>query len=292
MSSLLFDDDFAEASIEAISLAAINTTSPPLVTSNPVRSQPNAQSILASANLPLHTDKLPHNKHPSLWAHHIFSLPHNALRAEFKDLGLLLYALPPHGPPVQLLSWFPPFTCLLSDYLAFESDVLLPWVYAGCQEPGRLAFRAEQKTASQAVQDAMEELSTTLTLYRTQPPHHVTPLLIRAVKVATHAVLLYLDNQERVLPSLVASTRTREEALNVERLMVRRLDVGLLTRWVPRGDRTALRMRLLTPWAWLTWLGTGRRALADHLRCVHRPPSSETESTITNAANADQLTVA
>lgn len=257
-------DDFAEASIEAISLAALRNTTNQPADDDTFPSQPLTTTQSFS---PMHSLSLTHSKDPALWHHHLITLPHNALRAELVDLCAMLHAIPTRGKHWLVPRWFPRFYDFIVGYLAFEDEVLLPWIFAGAAD-GLLDVRKALAREKEHVLDLLEELCHTLALYRTRPASHVTPLLVRCVRDLVHPTLAYLEREERMFPSIIRATRTREEAVNVERLMARRLDAGLLLRWIPGRERASVRRRLLSGKGWITWMGSGRRTLADHLSVV------------------------
>lgn len=289
-SSNFFDDDFAEASIEAISLAALRTKpqcQPPSesghlfpqqtmdepITPNstlrrllssllPIQqhqaTQPKAlcaplSSTFAPSSSPL---TLPaarvHLVYPDphhLWYLHVLSLPHNAIRAELIDLCAMLHSLAASpAPALHLLrDWFTHFRTFLTSYLDFEDAVLLPWIYTGVDDPRLLDFRRSMASDRVAISQLLDELANALSLISSRPIAQVLPLLVRAVRNLVAPILSYLEREQRVLPNLIQARHSRSDALNVERVMAKRLDLGLLLRWVPSlSQRLKLRLKLIT----------------------------------------------
>ncbi|KAI0557729.1 hypothetical protein FGB62_269g03 [Gracilaria domingensis] len=269
----VYDDDFAEASIEAISLAALrppaHNESPPdrVFPPNPPRRVHSALTPrrTSTAHSPAVTH-LPHHPHPSLWHHHVFTLPHNAIRAELLDLYDMLHALSPRTAPL-LTDWHYVFDDFLARYLLFEKEALIPWVYASHSDA--LPDRSSLEKRAATIGEARAELSQSVCLMRTMSFTNVIPLLMRAARQLTDAVLTYMDIQDKNFPTVIRSFRTREDALNVERLMTKRMDVGILLRWIhSRSQRTQLRTKLLSPKGWILWFRRGNRTLIDHQSIV------------------------
>lgn len=352
-SSPYFDDDFAEASIEAISLAALRTkpqTQPPAnpdhtfplsqrqhqqrqrtavaVSEEPLTPSSTLRRLLSSL-LPVQTALLGRSKMMSssrraassgsgsitaaagsatgfpppavdldsamsptaapglalpaarvhlvypdphnLWHLHVLSLPHNALRAELIDLCAMLHALcASAGPPFHLLQeWFTHFASFVLAYLEFEDSVLMPWAYAGVDDARLVDFRHSIAPERALIAHLVDELANALSLATTRPAADVLPLLVRAVRDLVGPVLSYLEREQRVLPNLIQARRTRNDAVNVERVMAKRLDVGLLLRWVPsRSYRLKLRFKLLTLVDMPAFLRPWRSQTARHLAIV------------------------
>ncbi|PXF47650.1 hypothetical protein BWQ96_02629 [Gracilariopsis chorda] len=268
----VYDDDFAEASIEAISLAALRPAPQPDLSldhafpPNPPRRIHSALAACRPPQTPA-LARLPHHPHPSLWHHHVLALPHNAIRAELVDLCALLHAVSPRTAPL-LTDWHIPFDDFLARYFQFEKDALIPWVYASHSDT--LPDRSALEKRAALITQARNELSQSVSLMRTMSFANVIPLLVRASRELTDAVLSYFDVQDRNFPSVIRSFRTREDACNVERLMARRMDVGILLRWIAsRTQRAQLRTRLLSAKGWISWLRKGNKTLVDHLSIVH-----------------------
>lgn len=255
-----------------------------------------APSISHSASAPLSLPAArvhlvhPHSHH--LWHLHLLSLPHNAIRAELIDLCAMLHSIstsstslsssshtvtttnssPNHQLQLQhphfhlLREWFPLFRLFIMAYLDFETAILFPWVYAGVSDPPLLTFRQSMAPDRELITHLLLEVSNALTL--------TLPLLVRAVKDLVDLLLDYLKREQRVLPNLIQGRRTRQEAVNVERVMARQLDVALLLRWVPgRSNRMKLRVRF----GWSGgggnvggngWWGHSRRKTSRHLAIV------------------------
>lgn len=268
----VYDDDFAEASIEAISLAALRPSPQPDLSMdhtfppNPPRRVHSALSA-RRPHQPQTLATLPHHPHPSLWHHHVLALPHNAIRAELVDLCALLHALSPQTAPL-FTDWHMLFEDFLARYFQFEKDALIPWVYASHSDT--LPDRSALEKRATLITQARNELSQSVSLMRTMSFAAVVPLLVRASRELTDAVLTYFDVQDKNFPSVIRSFRTRDDACNVERLMARRMDVGILLRWIPsRTQRAQLRTRLLSAKGWISWLRKGNKMLLDHLTIVH-----------------------
>ncbi|CAN8074186.1 unnamed protein product [Agarophyton chilense] len=276
----VYDDDFAEASVEAISLAALRPPAydpPPdqIVRPNPPRrihsalSPRRTSTAHSPARPPAHSPavtRLPHHPHPSLWHHHVFTLPHNAIRAELLDLYDMLHALSPRTAPL-LADWHDVFDDFLARYLLFEKEALIPWVYASHSDA--LPDRSSLEKRAATIGEARAELSQSVCLMRTMSFVNVIPLLMRAARQLTDAVLMYMDIQDKNFPAVIRSFRTKEDALNVERLMTKRMDVGILLRWIhSRSQRTQLRTKLLSPKGWISWLRRGNKTLIDHQNIV------------------------
>lgn len=311
----LFDDDFAEASVEAISLAALrsktqtrsdlnidNTFIEPAVDIVPTNASTSALRRLLSSLLQCHqevspgsspaTHSIPFNPsihaHPSLtlpsafvhlvhpnrhqlWYLHVVSLPHNAIRAELIDLCAMLQAISMDtNPPFHLLQqWYPPFRSFVLSYLAFEHTDLLPWVYAGVDDQQLLDIRNDMVPDRALISHLLDELANALTLVSTRPLPYILPLLIRAVRDLVTPVLSYLDREEHILPNLIHAHRSKFEAVNVERLMANRLDIGLLLRWVPhRSRRMSLRFKYLSISDFIAYFFRGRIHTIRHLSIV------------------------
>lgn len=306
MSFSLFEDDFAEASIEAISLAALrtsqNNTNPRRQTEEasfpslppPRHRQKNSLRRAFSTLSPtipaplaakhtrsdthLHANPPPlppippkQTPYPTTYQSNLLALPHNALRAELADLQQMLHSLPTAHLPLShlhlLAEWTPPFLLFLSSYLNFEATVLHPWIF----RPSPTPLRPRLSAHAAYLTDLAAELANVLALFRARPSVDVVPLLCRAATDLIASALQYLDAQAKHLPPLIAQGHTRAEAANVTRLMAKTLDIYLLTRWIPkRKDRVAVRRVCLSPVRWVAVVARGRRQCAEHLAIVDR----------------------
>lgn len=314
-SKRLFDDDFAEASIEAISIAALRCKQPNNSDSNidnfapsptttttsitqllssllccyhhPSQSHPKlpestssldedrATAIPASSSgsLPLPSARVPlvHHHRKKLWYQHVLSLPHNAIRAELIDLCAMLDSLNNDPKPSfnLLQQWYQLFRSFLSSYLAFEHTVLLPWVYAGVDDERLIDFERSMVPERALIAHLLDELANALTLVSSRPLQCIMPVLIRAVTDLVTPLLSYLRSEQRVLPNLINARRSRLEAVNLERLMLNQMDVGLLLRWVPyRSHRMLLRLKYLPLSKLVAYPFQGRIHTARHLAVV------------------------
>lgn len=289
-SAQFFDDDFAEASIEAISLAALRTKSqcqsssesdhifPQQTMDEPVTPNSTLRRLLSSLlpiqqhqatqpkalRAPLSSTFAPsaspltlpaarvHLVYPDpqhLWHLHVLSLPHNAIRAELIDLCAMLHSLATSSAPALhlLREWFAHFRTFTTAYLDFEDAVLLPWAFTGVEDPRLLDFRRSMAPERVVISQLLDELANALSLISSRPIAQIFPLLVRAVRNLVGPILSYLEREQRVLPNLIQARRTRSDALNVERVMAKRLDLGLLLRWVPSlSQRLKIRFKLIT----------------------------------------------
>lgn len=250
--------------------------SDPAVSSSPSlphynQHQQHQRTVLSSSSIPDARVNLVHPHSFHLWHLHVFSLPHNAIRAELIDLCAMLHSLLSHpSPPLHLLrEWYPYFHGFLSTYLTLEQTVLLPWVYLGVEDARILAFRDAMAPDHVLIGQLLDELTNVLTLTKSRPTSFTLPLLLRAVRDLVNPLLVYLDREERVLPNLIQARNCRVEAGNVERVMAKSLDVGLLLRWVPsRSQRVKLRMKFLSVPDLVSGFCQSRVKTARHLAIV------------------------
>lgn len=259
----MYDDAFAEVSLQANSLADLQPLKRRVPSDNSAaerfpHSPRRAFSSLTSRAFRQHlaplapVPKLVHDKNPANWHMHIILLPHNAIRAEIHDLSSMVHAVTQSHTTV-LREWHTVFDKFVEEFLQFEEQVLLPWTYAGATEI-QASFRKSLAEERAMVRDALTELRTTIRLLRTRPMGHVKPLLIRASREMGDVIEAYFLREERVLPDVIRGKRSREQGMNVERVMARRMDVGLLVRWIPSRERGHLRRRLVGGRFW-EWVG-------------------------------------
>lgn len=119
------------------------------------------------------------------------------------------------------------------------------------------------------INDLVLEVHNVLALFNGSPEADVLPLLIRTAREFVPSLLQYLDVEERYLPSVIQAGHTEGDAFNLTRLMTRKLDPVLLTRWIPaRKDRTTIRRMYMTPAACIRYFAKRRKAYVSHLDLV------------------------
>lgn len=169
-----------------------------------------------------------------------------------------------------LADWWPKFDALLADYFAFESTVLMPWIYRGGAAHDLQDLRQKMASHAAYINDMFLEVHNVLALFNANPDTDVLPLLIRTVREFVPSLLQYFDVEERYLPSVIQAGHTETDAFNVTRLMTRKLDAVLLTRWIPsRKERNAIRRMYMTPSACIKYFAKRRKAYVTHLDLVH-----------------------
>lgn len=238
-------DSFHEASIEAISLAALPAS--------PLKNEETFPDVIPHS--------LTYIALPDNWHSNLILLPHNAIRAELIDLCTMLRSLSTWGRYSLLSIWFPLFHQFVTNYFTFEKEVLLPWVFSQADD-SLLKVRVSLEAVKEGVLDALEELSHALILVTThqQQPADVLPVVVRCAKELISRVEEYFQAEERMLPPVIGTTRTKEQAGYVEQLMAKKLDIGILLRWIPTRDRRVVRRRL----GWWRW----SRHVREHLHVV------------------------
>lgn len=208
------------------------------------------------------------------WHRDVLALPHNAIRAEIADLASMTGFVKEGTGAVaanigRMAQWWKGFETFLGDWFSFESSVLLPWIYRGGEADDLRELRNKMKGHAAYVMELGTEVGNVFALYAGEPSLDVLPLLLRCVEEFVEGVLAFVDMEERVLPGLVRRGHTRREAFNVTRLMCRRIDVILLTRWIAsRRERSAVRRLYMNPASWITFYAKRKRIYSEHLAIV------------------------
>lgn len=212
------------------------------------------------------------------WATDVVAVPHNALRAEMADLTSMVAVLQAGGTAGvsalihavhSVAQWWAGFEQFWREWGAFENDVLLPWIYRGNDVVDNKGLRSKMEGHAAYVNELALEVANVFVLFDGARSLDVVPLLLRCVTEFVDGLLAFLDLEEKVLPALIREGHTNQEAFNVTKLMCRRVDIVLLTRWLgERRDRIAFRRMYMTPASWITFYARRKRVYVDHLAMV------------------------
>lgn len=295
--SVYYEDDFAEASIEAISLAAFRTSSAlpqpaPDEHEFPSTSAPRGLIRRALSTLSARTrsdirgpsfvsspvlsvsraeDSETRVRFSALgeWWRDVVVMPHNALKAEVMDLRRMVSVVGEGGEGMAgIAEWWKGFDLFLGGWFTFEEEVLLPWVFKGEGGGGKRDMREKMKVRRGYVRElAMEVANVFVLMDGVGNGGDIVGLLSRVTKEFTKGLLVFLDMEEAILPGLIKAGRGSDEAFNVCRLLCRRMDIVLLTRWLPtRKERVKIRSMYMNPTSLLYFWARRKRVFTEHIQ--------------------------
>lgn len=227
------------------------------------RPQPSRQSIPETIRRPI----LYFAKYgsPNTWATDVFTLPHNAIRAECIDLYNILESIHARGRQVCIVEleefymWWATFELFIIEYFDFEADILFPWVFSFPPSPnvritddGELVSRVPKPKPSvdvlmrnsllarkEVLLDGIRQLNGTFELRRHVDTTDVFETILEEVNHFVPKMLEYFHAQERHLPQLAAQLYSPSSKDVIARKYVQ---------YIRRGESPQINLVLLTRW--------------------------------------------
>lgn len=201
----------------------------------------------------------------SNWALDVFSLPHNAIRAECVDLYNILESIHARSHQVCVLeleeffSWWKTFESFIIEYFDFEADVLFPWVFpvaantshlnpiALCDIPAvaarkvnaDAALRSSLLARKDGLLDSIRQLNGTFELRRHVDTTDVFQTIVDEVNSFVPKLLEYFHIEERHLPTIA-----QELYAASARDILGKKYVG----YIKRGESPQMNLVLLSRW--------------------------------------------
>lgn len=206
------------------------------------------------------------------WAADVFSLPHNAIRAECIDLYNILESIHARGRQVCVIEleefyvWWTAFEVFVIEYFDFEADVLFPWVFSlaptsGARIENEVGLNIngimKQKTdvdsllrnsllaRKEILLESIRQLNGTFELRRHVDTADIFETILNEVNDFVPKLLEYFHAQERHLPQLAAQTYSSSAKDVIAKKYVQyirhgeapQINIVLLSRWMDTETR-------------------------------------------------------
>lgn len=203
---------------------------------------------------------------PPNWALDIFTLPHNAIRAECVELYNILESIQARTDNVNLSEleefslWWSVFDVFLIEYFDFEADVLFSWVFPNTRDTlpdesvsqvvnhkgsGELFMKSSLLSLKEQLLESLMAINNTFELRRHVDSQDVFQTVLKDVNRFVPKLIDYFRLQERHLPSLVShfyspsakETITRKYVTYIRKGEAPQMNIALLTRWMNKPVR-------------------------------------------------------
>lgn len=197
---------------------------------------------------------------PSTWALDVFTLPHNAIRAECVDLYNILESIHARSHLVTVTEieeftvWWTAFEIFVIEYFDFEADVLFPWAFPSNaneddrnMSPEHLARKLHSElflknsllSRKESLLDSIRQLNGTFELRRHVDIADVFQTILDEVNQFVPSLLEYFHMQERYLPAIVSQLYSE-----FSRDLVTRKYIS----YIKKGESPHMNLVLLTEW--------------------------------------------
>lgn len=203
---------------------------------------------------------------PPNWALDIFTLPHNAIRAECVDLYNILESIQARTDNVSLSEleefsvWWKVFDVFLIEYFDFEADVLFSWVFPNTKDAPRngsvsqiLAHKSSGEvfmknsllTTKERLLESLMGINNTFELRRHVDSQDVFQTVLKDVNQFVPKLIEYFRLQERHLPLMMShfyspsakETITRKYINYIRNGEAPNMNIAILTRWMDKPVR-------------------------------------------------------
>lgn len=188
----------------------------------------------------------------SSWAMDVFSLTHNAVRAECVDLYNILESIHARAHEVCLVEleefyvWWGTFERFVMECFDYEADVLLPWVFCApalgrSSGGGDAMFRLRQQLVlrKEDLLDCIRQLNGTFELRRHVDATDVFETILSEVNGFVPKLLEYYGVQEARLPQVVCEMY----AMSARDTLMKRY-----VQYVKRGECAGVHVVLVCKW--------------------------------------------
>lgn len=197
---------------------------------------------------------------PNSWSLDIFTLPHNAIRAECIDLYNILESIHARSQQVCVIEleefylWWAAFEIFIIEYFDFEADILYPYVFPietppdpDLPEPELITqkryadnlIKNSLFSRKETLLDSIRQLNGTFELRRHVDTSDVFHTILEEVNDFVPKLLQYFHTQERHLPPMVARLRSPSSKDTLSRKYVQ---------YVRRGESPHMNLILLSRW--------------------------------------------
>lgn len=248
--------------VQSFSQATVFTEEHSNYSMQSMQSCPNARDLDASSRL---TKLHPRGMYgefgsPSQWALDIFTLPHNAIRAEFMDLSSVLESVEVRLSCIrsyeieELYFWWTVFEMFLVEYFDFEADILFPWVFQELRPPDRtstetgdciegvrdeMGLKESLLESKESLLHSLRQLNGTFELRRHLDVTELFPMILKEMNVFIPMLTDYFNKEEELLPPIVFRSRNRSSRDRLTRTYVQ---------YIKRGESPRMHLTLLTRW--------------------------------------------
>lgn len=203
---------------------------------------------------------------PSNWALDIFTLPHNAVRAECVDLYNILESIQARSNRVEFseleefYTWWTAFEIFVIEYFDFEADVLFSWIFSKLGEESEdiprsgltttklnsdLLLEGSLLARKEPLLESLRQINGTFELRRHVDACDVFHTILEDVNEFVPKLMEYFHLEERHLPPLVSHVHspTAKDAITKKYVTYIKhgesphMNIAILTRWMHKTTR-------------------------------------------------------
>lgn len=203
---------------------------------------------------------------PRNWALDIFTLPHNAVRAECVDLYNILESIQARSHRVEFLeleefcTWWTAFEMFVIEYFDFEADVLFSWIFPKGRDRapdipvselipnkmnGDLVLESSLLARKEPLLESLRQINGTFELRRHVDSSDVFQTILEEVNDFVPKLMEYFHVEERHLPpvvshfhsSTVGDTLAKKYVAYIKHGEAPHMNIAILTRWMDKTTR-------------------------------------------------------